>query len=194
MLMLFSVVFLFLAVEASADKYAGEFLYVGAGARALAMGSAFAAVSDDISAAYWNPAGLVNARGRMASFMHSERFGGLISYDYLAYSQEYAGDVFAASLFRTDAGDIANTSDLQWYDTGSDGVFGEDGSGEPGDSGNDDWDQSSNQSGTEAHLTTLSTCHGEEASARIFQSAHPQRSYTESSWTTAHGVLELMQL
>lgn len=149
--MVFSAVFLFFSVEACADKYAGEFLYIGAGARALAMGSAFAAVSDDISAAYWNPAGLVSARGRMAAFMHSERFGGLISYDYLAYSQEYSGDVFAASLFRTDAGDIANTSDLQWYDSGSDGVFGEDGTGEPGDSGNDDWDQNSNPSGTEGN-------------------------------------------
>ncbi len=86
------------------------------------MGGAFSAVADDITAAYWNPAGLASVRTRSAAFMHSERFGGLITYDYLAYSQEYAGDVYAASLFRTDAGNIADTSDLQWYDTGSDGV------------------------------------------------------------------------
>lgn len=140
-----------LSVSANADKYAGEFMYIGAGARALAMGSAFAAVSNDITAAYWNPAGLATTRNRSASFMHSERFGGLISYDYLAYSQEYAGDVYAASLFRTDAGKIADTSDLQWYDTGSDGVFGEDGAGEPGDSGSDDYDPGTNPAGTEGN-------------------------------------------
>lgn len=142
---------LFLHSASSADKYAGEFMYVGAGARALAMGGAFSAVADDITAAYWNPAGLSSVRTRSAAFMHSERFGGLITYDYLAYSQEYGGDVYAASLFRTDAGNIADTSDLQWYDTGSDGVFGEDGTGEPGDSGNDDYHPDTNPSGTEGN-------------------------------------------
>ncbi|RKZ03182.1 hypothetical protein DRQ21_06570 [Candidatus Fermentibacteria bacterium] len=137
--------------SASASKYAGEFMYVGAGARALALGSAYSAVADDITAGYWNPAGLVHSRSKSLAFMHSERFGGLISYDYMAYSQEYGGDVYAASLFRTDAGRIADTSDLQWYDTGSDGVFGEDGTGAPGDSGNDDYDPSGNPSGTEGN-------------------------------------------
>jgi hypothetical protein len=140
-----------LAFSAEADKYAGEFMYVGAGARAMALGSAYVAIADDITAAYWNPAGLVQSKARYAAFMHSEQFGGLISYDYLAYSQEYNNDVYAASLFRTDAGSVANTNDLQWYDTGSDGVFGEDGTGEPGDSGNDDFNPSSNPSGTEGN-------------------------------------------
>jgi hypothetical protein len=134
-----------------ADKYSGEFMYVGAGARALGMGSAFAAVSDDISAAYWNPAGLAGFRGTNAAFMHSERFGGLITYDYLAYSREFGGDVYAASFFRTDAGSIADTSNLQWYDTGSDGVFGEDGAGQPGDSGDDDYCPENNPDGTEGN-------------------------------------------
>ncbi len=140
-----------LVLNANADKYAGEFMYVGAGARALAMGSAYSAVADDITAGYWNPAGLVQNRNKSIAFMHSERFGGLISYDYLAYSQEFNSDVYAVSLFRTDAGKIADTSNLQWHDTGSDGVFGEDGSGAPGDSGNDDYDQNDNPSGTEGN-------------------------------------------
>lgn len=37
---------------------AGEYLKYGAGARALAMGGAFTAVADDVSADYWNPAAL----------------------------------------------------------------------------------------------------------------------------------------
>lgn len=38
--------------------HAGAFLRIGAGVRPLSMGGAFTAVSDDITAAYWNPAGL----------------------------------------------------------------------------------------------------------------------------------------
>jgi hypothetical protein len=140
-----------LSCTASASKYAGEFMYVGAGARALALGSAYSAVANDITAGYWNPAGLVWSRSKSLAFMHSERFGGLVSYDYLAYSQEYRGDVYAASLFRTDVGKIADTSQLRWHDTGSDGVFGEDGTGAPGDCGSDDYNQNSNPSGTEGN-------------------------------------------
>jgi hypothetical protein len=39
-------------------KYAGEFLNIGVGARALAMGGAFIGVANDGTAAYWNPAGM----------------------------------------------------------------------------------------------------------------------------------------
>ena len=35
-----------------------NFLKLGAGARAEAMGGAYAAVADDATALYWNPAGL----------------------------------------------------------------------------------------------------------------------------------------
>ncbi len=139
------------AVPAFAAKYAGEFMYVGAGARALGMGGAFCSVADDATAAYWNPAGLTGLDGRQVQLMHSERFGGLISYDYLAYAQPFGGSAVSASLFRTDAGDIADTTELDWYDTGSDGVFGADGSGVPGDSGSDDYDPATNPEGTEGN-------------------------------------------
>lgn len=142
---------LVLAGLARADKYAGEFMYIGAGARALAMGGTFTALADDATAGYWNPAGLVHLNGRQAQLMHSERFGGLISYDYLSYAGPMGGSSVGASLFRTDAGDVANTTQLDFYDTGSDGVFGEDGTGEPGDAGNDDYDPETNPEGTEGN-------------------------------------------
>lgn len=37
----------------------GEFLNLGAGARGTALGGSFAALSNDVSALYWNPAGVV---------------------------------------------------------------------------------------------------------------------------------------
>ena len=134
-----------------AAKYAGEFLSVGAGARGLAMGGAFCAVADDATAGYWNPAGLIRIEGQEAQFMHSERFGGIVKYDYLGYGRSNGTTGLGASLFRTDVGDIANTLNIPYYDTGSDGVFGVDGTGEPGDAGNDDYDPDTNPNGTEGN-------------------------------------------
>ena len=38
----------------------GAFMRLGVGARALALGGAFTAVANDVSAGYWNPAGLAD--------------------------------------------------------------------------------------------------------------------------------------
>lgn len=43
--------------------YGAQFLKIGVSARATALGSAYAAVADDASAIYWNPAGIVSIRG-----------------------------------------------------------------------------------------------------------------------------------
>ncbi|OIP28322.1 hypothetical protein AUK22_04320 [bacterium CG2_30_54_10] len=50
---------------------AGAYLKMGIGARALGMGSAFTAVADDSTAAFWNPAGLATLDKPEASFMHA---------------------------------------------------------------------------------------------------------------------------
>ena len=50
---------------------AGAYLKMGVGAKALGMGSAFTAVADDSTAAFWNPAGLAKLKKNEASFMHS---------------------------------------------------------------------------------------------------------------------------
>ena len=68
---------LLLTTPAFADKYAGEFLKAPVGARAIGMGGAFAAVSDDATAPYWNPAGMVYLPYREVIAMHSEKFGNL---------------------------------------------------------------------------------------------------------------------
>jgi hypothetical protein len=66
-----------------------EFLTLGAGARGAALGGSFAAIADDISALYWNPAGaaLITRPGVMVS-----------SYDYVAEtSYQWAGVAFPMS-------------------------------------------------------------------------------------------------
>src|SRR5262245_1687905 len=71
------------AAPAPATKYAGEFLKVPVGARAIGMGSAFVGVSDDATAPFWNPAGLIYLPYKEVLPQHSEQFGSLINHDYL---------------------------------------------------------------------------------------------------------------
>ncbi len=90
----------FVAVPAgAANKYAGEFLTHGVGARALGMGSAFVAVADDVTAGYWNPAGVADARGRSVQLMHSETFGDVVNYDTGAYLHPLDEDAALAVTF-----------------------------------------------------------------------------------------------
>lgn len=65
---------------------AAQFLKIGAGARAIAMGGAFTAISNDIYSVYWNPAGIANGTGNgEVAFNHAEWLAD-ISYDFAAAS------------------------------------------------------------------------------------------------------------
>ena len=46
-----------------------NFLEIGVGSNANAMGEAYVAVANDISSIYWNPAGLANLDAPSVSFM-----------------------------------------------------------------------------------------------------------------------------
>ena len=102
------------ALPCLATKYAGEFLSMGVGARALGMGGAFVALANDASAAYWNPAGLVQAEGRHVSIMHAERFAGIVKYDWLSYIQPCGSGAgagtFGFSCIRLGVDDIPITA------------------------------------------------------------------------------------
>jgi hypothetical protein len=69
---------------------AAQFLKIGVGARAIGMGGAFTATADDITAIYWNPAGLARVYGREAYFNHVNWFAD-IKVDYAAVSAQIAG-------------------------------------------------------------------------------------------------------
>jgi outer membrane protein OmpA-like peptidoglycan-associated protein len=75
-----------------------NFLKIGMGARASAMGGAFTAVSDDATAIFWNPAGLLLAGGTQFSLTHAEWIDGVDS-EFFAFSQNLDMDgAFGGSL------------------------------------------------------------------------------------------------
>lgn len=83
---------------------AAQFLKIGAGARPIAMGGAYTALSNDILSIYWNPAGLARIVGSgEATFNHAEWLADT-DYDFAAFSIN-AGNVgsfgFQVISFRT---------------------------------------------------------------------------------------------
>jgi len=92
------------------SKYAGEFMAIGIGGRPLGMGGAFTAVANDVTAAYYNPAGLANINYPQISLMHDERFGDLINYDYAAVAIPFDTDMsFAFTATRLGIDGIPDT-------------------------------------------------------------------------------------
>ncbi len=71
------------AKSSAAGTSGAQFLKLGAGARAGAMGDAFTAIADDAFAAYYNPAGLVRLQRPQLGGAHSALFQG-VSYQSLA--------------------------------------------------------------------------------------------------------------
>ncbi|MEP1152586.1 MAG: PorV/PorQ family protein [Balneola sp.] len=99
------------SAQSSLAKYGNDFLSTGAGARALGMGSANASITNDVTAGYWNVAGLSHINEPQVVYMHSERFDGIVGYDYgaLALPLQSKDAVFAISFFRQGVDNIANT-------------------------------------------------------------------------------------
>ncbi|MFH2204598.1 MAG: PorV/PorQ family protein [Elusimicrobiota bacterium] len=90
---------------------AADFLQLGAGARAAAMGEAYTAVADETTALYWNPAAMTRLEGRSAVFMHAP-YVDSSHFDYLAYAQRLGErDAWGASLQYFSAGGIAETDE-----------------------------------------------------------------------------------
>lgn len=73
-----------------------QFLKIGIGARALGMGEAYTAVTDDISSIYWNPAGLALKAQDQVMFSHTAWVAG-INYEFVAFSKVTSMGTFGVS-------------------------------------------------------------------------------------------------
>ncbi len=85
---------------------AGQFLKIGVGARPIALGGAFVAQANDLSAMYWNPAGLALLRGASAQLAHT-RYLADVNYNFAAFGVSLGNmGTLAASLIFLDSGDM----------------------------------------------------------------------------------------
>lgn len=123
-----SVFFLFASLttinsQTVIGKYAGEFLAIGVGGRALAMGSSQIAIVNDVTAGYWNPAGLAKIDYPQVSLMHEEHFGNLVNYNYGAVAIPYESDMsFGLSIIRLSVDGIPDTRNAL-EDANGDGIL-----------------------------------------------------------------------
>ena len=112
---LFYIFFLWAqSLWAQTPKYSNEFLSLGLGARGLAMGNSMTAITDDVTAAFWNPAGLSRmSKKHQLGLMHAEYFAGIAKYDYagIGYKVNDRSTV-AFSYIRFGVDNIMNTTEL----------------------------------------------------------------------------------
>lgn len=119
-------------------KYSGESMSIGIGGRALGVGSAYAALANDVTAGYWNPAGLARINYPQLALSHDERYGNLINYDYAAFAfpsganivdaesqqTQYRAESFGISVMRLGVDGIPDTRSA-WADSNGNKVFDE---------------------------------------------------------------------
>ncbi|MFK8102580.1 MAG: hypothetical protein AB8G15_08645 [Saprospiraceae bacterium] len=116
---LFCALFLVGTNALYAQKYSNEFLSIGVGAKGQSLGNAVVAGVDDVTAGFWNPAGLMNIdpnAGVQFGAMHAEWFAGVGKYDYLGLAMPISNKerALGLSVIRFAIDDIPNT--LSLYD------------------------------------------------------------------------------
>ncbi len=108
---------IFQSAHTQADvKFVNEFLNIGVGARAHGMFGSVAASTDDITAAYWNPAALTKVNKPLqVSAMHASWFGGIANYDYIGLGKTFndKNNAFGSmTIIRMGVDNIPNTLNL----------------------------------------------------------------------------------
>jgi len=88
---------------------AAQFLKIGIGARAIGMGGAFVAMSNDASALYWNPAGIVLLGRLNFTTTHTEWFAGLY-HDFVGATVPFRGDAIGFSITSLNTDEIEVTT------------------------------------------------------------------------------------
>jgi hypothetical protein len=105
--------------QAKVGTAGAQFLELGVSARAIGMGDAFLAISDDASAVYYNPAGLTQMAEREVMFTHVSYLAD-INYEFagLAYPTARFGGVWGVGFYMLNAGDMDATQYEYPYGTG----------------------------------------------------------------------------
>ncbi len=113
-ILLISLALTFAAVAEAQTKFVNDFLNIGIGARNISMGGAVVASVNDVTANYWNPAGLRKLPSDFQlSVMHNEYLG-LTKFDYLGLGYKLSknkGNI-SFGVIRLGVDDIPNTLKL----------------------------------------------------------------------------------
>lgn len=130
------LIFLFAFVEVNAQLFpvlggqragisTAQFLKIGVGGRASAMGDAFVAVANDVSALYWNPAGLVQFEDNQVIFSHNEWVVD-IDHDFIGGVYHLDGsNAFGLAVTSLSMQDMKVTTEFQPFGTGEFFGFGD---------------------------------------------------------------------
>jgi long-subunit fatty acid transport protein len=95
-----------------------QFLKIGVGGRAAALGESFVAISDDASALYWNPAGLTLFKDNQIIFSHNIWVAD-INHDFLGAVYHLDSDnTFGISLTALSMDDMPVTTEFAPFGTG----------------------------------------------------------------------------
>ena len=79
------------SASAGIGSSGAQFLQIGAGIRALSMGSAYAGYADGIDALYWNPAGIASLSKNMHLNVNHAEYLADMSFDNFAFSAPLFG-------------------------------------------------------------------------------------------------------
>jgi hypothetical protein len=104
---------------AAQDKYAGSFLEIPVGAKALGLGGAFTAIADDGTAFYWNPSGASLVESKLLSGMYSSQYGPigspLASFYFVGWTMPVSSLAVSMNWVRFAVSDIPRYDDLPRY-------------------------------------------------------------------------------
>lgn len=95
-----------------------QFLKIGVGGRGTGMGETFVAVANDISALYWNPAGLMQFKGVGVHFSHAEWLVDLKHEFFGGIWRFGANNVVGISINALHTADMEKTTEFQPLGTG----------------------------------------------------------------------------
>jgi hypothetical protein len=115
LIILFLLVSFFSSQAQITPKYSNEFLAIGVEAKGLSLGSSMSATANDVSASYWNPAGLLNIKTKyQAAATHNQYFGGIASYNYAGFAAKIdTANSLAFTVIRMGVDGIPNTLNLR---------------------------------------------------------------------------------
>jgi len=113
-LTIYLLLFVPLFLSGQFSKYSNDYLSIGTGSRALAMGNSVIASTTGADALYWNPSAANKIATQMdVGLMHSEYFAGIAKYDFAgAVYRLDSNSVIGGSFIRFGVDNIPGTNNL----------------------------------------------------------------------------------